>query len=167
MKEFLKILEHEFQLPLENPVLVFTLILLIILISPIALRRLNIPGIIILIVSGIIIGPFGAGFLERNAAVDLFSTIGLLYIIFIAGLELDMNQFRTNRNKSFVFGFLTFSIPLGIGFPVCYYLLDYGLNASLLTASMFATHWTYLFLLEAFWNGKIAINLLMKLKILT
>lgn len=140
MNEVIKILEHEFELPLSNPVLVFSLILLIILISPIVLRRLNIPGIIILIVSGIIIGPFGFGLLEKNSAVDLFSTIGLLYIMFIAGLELDMNQFKANRNKSFLFGFFTFIIPLGLGFPVCYYLLDYGLNASFLTASMFATH---------------------------
>lgn len=140
MNKFFELLQHEFHLPLENPVLVFALILLIILVSPIALRRLNIPGIIVLIVSGIIIGPHGAGILERNAAINLFSTIGLLYIMFIAGLELDMNQFKANRNKSFLFGFFTFIIPLGLGFPVCYYLLDYDLNASFLTASMFATH---------------------------
>lgn len=140
MEEFLKTLQHEFHFPLANPVLVFALILLIILISPIALKRLNIPGIIVLIISGIIIGPHGAGILERNDAVNLFSTIGLLYIMFIAGLELDMNQFKANRNKSLLFGLFTFAIPLGIGFPVCYYLLDYGLNASLLTSSMFATH---------------------------
>lgn len=140
MNEFLEILYHEFELPLSNPVLVFSIILLIILISPILFRRLNIPGIIVLIISGIIIGPFGAGLLEQNAAIDLFSKIGLLYIMFIAGLELDMNQFKVNRNKSFTFGFFTFILPLAIGFPVCFYLLGYDFNASFLTASMFATH---------------------------
>jgi Kef-type K+ transport system membrane component KefB len=140
MNEFLEILYHEFELPLSNPVLVFSLILLIILISPILFRRLNIPGIIVLIIFGIIIGPFGVGLLEQNAAIDLFSKIGLLYIMFIAGLELDMNQFKVNRNKSFSFGFFTFIFPLAIGFPVCYYLLGYDFNASFLTASMFATH---------------------------
>lgn len=140
MNEFLDILYHEFELPLSNPVLVFALILLIILVSPIVLRRLNIPGIIVLIISGIVIGPYGVGLLEQSSAIDLFSTIGLLYIMFIAGLELDMNQFKANRNKSFLFGFFTFILPLGIGFPVCYYLLGYGFNASFLTASMFATH---------------------------
>lgn len=140
MKEFLDILHHEFELPLANPVLVFALILLIILISPIALKRLNIPGIIVLIISGIVIGPFGFGILEQSSAIDLFSTIGLLYIMFIAGLELDMNQFKANRNKSFLFGFFTFILPLAIGYPVCYYLLGYNFNASFLTASMFATH---------------------------
>lgn len=140
MNEFLEILYHEFELPFSNPVLVFSVILLIILVSPILFRRLNIPGIIVLIISGIVIGPFGAGLLEQNAAIDLFSKIGLLYIMFIAGLELDMNQFKVNRNKSFTFGFFTFALPLAIGFPVCYYLLGYDFNASFLTASMFATH---------------------------
>lgn len=140
MNEFLEIVYHEFELPFSNPVLVFSLILLIILISPILFRRINIPGIIVLIISGIIIGPFGVGLLEQNAAIDLFSKIGLLYIMFIAGLELDMNQFKINRNKSFLFGFFTFILPLAIGYPVCYYFLGYDFNASFLTASMFATH---------------------------
>ena len=140
MNEFLEILLHEFELPFSNPVLVFSVILLIILVSPILFRRLKIPGIIVLIISGIIVGPYGVGLLEQNAAIDLFSKIGLLYIMFIAGLELDMNQFKVNRNKSFLFGGFTFTIPLLIGFPVCYYLLGYDFNASFLTASMFATH---------------------------
>ena len=131
---------HEFQLPLKNPVLIFSLILFIILLSPILLKRLNVPGIIGLIISGVIIGPHGLNILAKNSAVDLFSTIGLLYIMFIAGLELDMNEFKANRNKSIVFGFFTFIIPLAIGFPVCYYLLQYNFDASFLTASMFATH---------------------------
>ena len=140
MTDFFNHLMHEFELPLGNPVLVFSLILLIILLSPILLRKLNIPGIIGLIISGVIVGPYGLNILEKNSAVDLFSTIGLLYIMFIAGLELDMNQFKANRNKSILFGFFTFIFPLTIGFPVCFYLLGYNFNASLLTASMFATH---------------------------
>ncbi|MGS2762532.1 cation:proton antiporter [Sinomicrobium sp. M5D2P9] len=140
MDTFFEHLIHEFELPLANPVLAFTLILLIILISPILLKRLNIPGIIVLILSGVLIGPHGLNLLAKNSAVDLFSTIGLLYIMFIAGLELDMNEFKANRNKSLLFGFFTFIIPLSVGFPVCYYLLGYNFNASFLTASMFATH---------------------------
>ncbi len=140
MTELLLKLKHEFELPLQNPVLVFATILFIILLSPILLRKLNIPGIIGLILAGMIIGPNGAHLLENNEAIKLFSTIGLLYIMFIAGIELDLNDFKANRNKSFLFGLLTFSIPLGIGFPVCFYLLNYNFSASLLTASMFATH---------------------------
>lgn len=140
MTDFIEHWLHEFELPLKNPVLVFSLILFIILLSPILLRKLNIPGIIGLIIAGVIIGPHGLFLLEKNSAVELFSTIGLLYIMFIAGLELDMNEFKSNRNKSIVFGCFTFIFPLTIGFPVCYYFLQYDFNASFLTASMFATH---------------------------
>ncbi|HET8838704.1 MAG TPA: cation:proton antiporter, partial [Flavobacteriaceae bacterium] len=140
MNEFFEILQHEFHLPLSNPVLVFALILMIILISPLLFKKINIPGIIVLIISGIIVGPYGLGLLADNTAIELLSTIGIIYIMFIAGLELDMNEFKANKNKSILFGFYTFAIPMLIGFPVCYYLLGIPFNASILTTSMFATH---------------------------
>jgi Kef-type K+ transport system membrane component KefB len=137
---FFQQLIREFRTPLTNPVLIFSLILLIILLSPIVLKKLNIPGIIGLIISGVVIGPHGLNILAKNSAIDLFSTIGLLYIMFIAGLELDMKEFQKHKNKSLVFGLFTFILPLSLGFPVCYYLLKYQINSSFLTASMFATH---------------------------
>ncbi len=133
-------LAHAFEAPLTNPVLIFSLVLFIILLSPILLRPIKVPGIIGLILSGMIIGPHGLNWLEKNSAVDLFSTIGLLYIMFIAGLELDMNEFKKTKHKSLMFGFFTFIIPISIGFPVCYYILDYSFLTSILIASMFATH---------------------------
>lgn len=140
MLDFFKQFLEELQLPLENPILIFSLILLIILLSPVLLRKINIPGIIGLILAGIAIGPYGFHVLANDSAIEMFSTIGLLYIMFIAGLELDLNEFKSNRNRSLVFGLFTFALPLAIGFPVMYYLLEYDFNASLLTASMFATH---------------------------
>ncbi len=131
---------HEFERPLGNPVLIFSVILLIILLSPILLRKLRIPGIVGLILSGVVIGPYGLNLIERSSAVDLFATIGLLYIMFIAGLELDLNEFRKQRNKSIVFGMLTFILPLSIGYPVCRHLLGFDMYSSLLIASMFSTH---------------------------
>jgi Kef-type K+ transport system membrane component KefB len=139
MNDFFEHIISKFELPLNSPVLVFSLILFIILLAPIVLRRLNIPGIIGLIISGLIIGPYGLNILEKNSAVELFSTIGLLYIMFIAGLDLDMNEFKRNRNKSILFGFFTFIVPFTIGFPICYYILGYDFNASLLIANMFST----------------------------
>ena len=118
MDVILSKLVEQFQLPLQNPVLIFSLVLFIILLAPILLNRIRIPGIIGLIISGIIIGPAGLNILEKSLFVDVFSTIGLLYIMFIAGLELDLNEFKATKNKSLLFGFLTFSIPLSIGFPV-------------------------------------------------
>lgn len=139
MNDFLNLLFEQFSLPLQNPVLIFAIILLIILFSPV-LGKINIPGIIGLIISGIIIGPFGFNIIENNSAIELFSTIGLLYIMFQAGLDLNINEFRNYKYKSITFGFLTFMIPLSIGFPVCYYLLNFNIDTSFLTASMFATH---------------------------
>jgi Kef-type K+ transport system membrane component KefB len=94
----------------------------------------------VLILSGLVVGPHGFNLIEKNDAVNLFSTIGLLYIMFLAGLELNLTEFSRNKHKSLLFGFFTFSIPLLIGFPVCYYILRYSLLSSLLTASMFSTH---------------------------
>jgi Kef-type K+ transport system membrane component KefB len=140
MEPYYRQLLQEFHLPLTNPVLVFSLVLFIILLAPIVFKRFNIPGTVGLILSGVLIGPHSLNLLEKSSAVELFSTIGLLYILFIAGLELDVNDFRKNRYKSILFGLLTFAIPIAVGYPVCRYLLNYPLSTSLLTASMFATH---------------------------
>lgn len=125
---------------MTNPVLVFSLVLLIILFTPILLKKLNVPSIVGLIISGVIIGPHGFHILDKNAGIDLFSTIGLLYIMFIAGLDLDLAQFKSYRYKSLIFGLFTLIFPFSIGFPVCYYLLHFDFNASVLISSMFSTH---------------------------
>lgn len=141
MQPFLSDFLHEFSVPFTNPVLVFTVLLLIVLMAPILLRRINVPSIIGLIVAGVIIGPHGLNLIgSANAGVEMFSSIGLLYIMFIVGLELDLNEFAKNKNKSLAFGFFTFIIPLLIGYPVCYFGLGYNANASFLIASMFSTH---------------------------
>jgi len=126
--------------PVNDPVLIFTLILIIIFISPLLLRKFHIPGIIFLIVSGVIIGPHGLNIIEKNGAIDLFSTIGILFLMFNAGLDLDHQQFRHTRSKSLLFGLLTYTIPFSLGLPVCYYLLDYNFITSLMISNMFATH---------------------------
>lgn len=145
MDDFFRHIQDAFHLPLKNPVLIFSVILLIILLSPILLRRLRIPSIIGLIISGVIIGPkgfnlIGEKLMESDGAMKIFATIGLLYIMFMAGLELDMKEFKKYKRQSFTFGILTFIIPITLGFPICYYGLKLGFMASLLTSSMFATH---------------------------
>ena len=131
---------QQFHLPLTNPVNIFTLVLFIIFFAPILMAKMKVPDIVGFILAGVIIGPYGLNLLSKNLAVDLFATIGLLYIMFIAGVELNLNEFKKKKNKSFTFGLLTFSIPIVIGFPVLYFLFGYSLITSLLTASMFATH---------------------------
>ena len=129
-----------FALPLQNPVTLFLLVLFIILVAPSLMNRLRLPGIVGYILAGVLVGPYGLHLLARNAAMELLATIGLLYIMFLAGLQLDMRDFRQKRNRSLIFGLLTFAIPILLGFPVCLYLLHQPLLAALLTASMFATH---------------------------
>jgi Kef-type K+ transport system membrane component KefB len=140
METFRDQLITQFHLPLQNPVLIFALILLIILLAPIIFRRFRIPGIIGLIIAGVIVGPHGVNLLAKNSAVDLFSTIGILYLMFIAGLELEIKEFKKNSHQSIGFGMLTFFLPLLLGFPACYYVLGYDFTASILLASMFSAH---------------------------
>ena len=125
--------------PLQDPVPIFTIVLFIILLAPILLRKLRIPSIIGLILAGMAIGDHGFNIIAKGS-IDLFGKAGLLYIMFLAGLELDMAEFKKNTYKSLVFGFFTFIIPLSLGFILCYYILHFNWIASLLVSSMFATH---------------------------
>ncbi|HRP02605.1 MAG TPA: cation:proton antiporter [Candidatus Kapabacteria bacterium] len=127
-------------LPIKNPVIIFAIVLFVILLSPIVLKKFKIPGLVGLIISGMLLGPHGFYILERDSSIILFGTVGLLYIMFMAGIELDFAIFRRNRSKSIVFGFYTFIFPLIFGFLATHYILNLSFLASLLTASMFATH---------------------------
>jgi Kef-type K+ transport system membrane component KefB len=130
----------DFSLPLRNPVIIFSLVLFIILFAPILFRKIKVPHIIGLIVAGVIVGPYCLNLLRRDSSIVLFGTVGLLYIMFLAGLEIDLAEFKKNRKRILVFGLLTFIFPLVIGSLASYYLLGYGFLSSLLLASMFSTH---------------------------
>lgn len=130
----------DFALPLHDPILVFLVLLAIVLFIPSLFKRINLPSIIGLIIAGILVGPYGFNILSNDSGMEMFSTIGLMYIMFTAGLELDFNEFVANRNKSLIFGFFTFILPLLIGYPVCRYVLGYDQMPAFLTASMFSTH---------------------------
>lgn len=129
-----------FSVPLKDPVLIFSVVLFIILLAPIILRKFRIPSIIGLIIAGVAIGPHGFHLIERDSSIELFGTVGLLYIMFLAGLELDINEFKRNRHRSFLFGTLTFSFPFVLGIAACHYVLHFSLLSSVLIASMFSTH---------------------------
>ncbi len=127
-------------LPFKEPVIVFTLLITIILVAPIVFRKFRIPGIVGLIVSGMIIGPHALNLVEFGESIKLLSTAGLLYLMFLAGLELNSRDLLRNGSKSLVFGGLTFFIPLIFGFVVAHFFLSYNILGSLLIASMFSTH---------------------------
>lgn len=130
----------EFTLPLRNPVMIFSLVLFIILFAPILFNKIKVPHIIGLIVAGVIVGPYGLNLLTRDSSIVLFGTVGLLYIMFLAGLEIDLSEFKKNKNKIIVFGLTTFLLPLVVGSLASYYVLGFGFLSSVLLASMFSTH---------------------------
>ena len=132
--------ELDFSLPFENPVLIFSLILFIILFTPLLLSRLRIPQLIGLILAGALIGPNGLHIMERDSSIELFGTVGLLYIMFLAGLEIDLGDFKKNSRKSMIFGSYTFLIPMLLGTLAGIYILQFSVPASILLASMFASH---------------------------
>jgi Na+:H+ antiporter len=129
-----------FHLPLEDPVQIFTVVLFIILLAPIVLRKLHIPSIIGLIIAGVIIGPNAFHILSYDSSIQLFGMVGLLYIMFMAGLDLDMNEFIKNRQRSLWFGLLTFLLPFGMTFLLCRYLLEFNWLPAVLIASTLSTH---------------------------
>ena len=130
----------DLSLPLKNPVLQFSLILLIILFAPLLLSRLKIPSLISLIIAGAVIGPHGLNLMLRDSSIILFGTVGLLYIMFLAGLEIDVADFRKNSTKSILFGLYTFLISIGLGMVVALYILQFSPLSSILIGSIFASH---------------------------
>ena len=134
-------------LPLTDPVPIFAILLLTALAAPLLAQKIKLPGIIGLIIAGIIIGPHGLEVLEYIKSgrivgneVNFFARIGLLYLMFLAGMELDLDQFIRHKNHSIIFGAFTFGIPLVFGSLMGYYLLNFSWPASILLASMFSSH---------------------------
>ncbi|MBA3987369.1 MAG: cation:proton antiporter, partial [Flavobacteriales bacterium] len=130
----------ETSLPLTNPALKFLLILVIILFAPIILNKIKIPPLLGLIIAGAIVGPHGFFLMERDSSIILSGTAGLLYIMFLAGLEIDLADFKKNSRKSLVFGLYTFLIPMVLGILTGLYILEFSIYTSVLLASMFASH---------------------------
>ena len=127
-------------LPITDPTWIFFLVLMIILFAPIILGRLRIPHIIGMILAGVVIGKYGFNILERDSSFELFGKVGIYYIMFLAGLEMDLENLKKNMGRAFVFGLLTFAIPFAVGMWVGMSLFRFSVGASLLLSSIFASH---------------------------
>lgn len=123
-----------------NPVTIFLIVLVIILMAPVILNRLKVPHIIGMIVAGVVVGPFGFHILDRDSSFEIFGQVGLLYLMFLAGLEIDMYHLKLNMRKGLAFGLLTFFIPMAVGVLASVYVLHIGWLTSTLLASMYASH---------------------------
>ncbi len=133
-------LDSYFNLPINDPVLIFAIVMVIILLAPALIRRLKIPGIVGIILAGTLVGPSVLGLLERDDTIILLGTVGLLYLMFMAGLSIDLNKFEKNKNKSIIFGLISFLIPFGASIPVGLHLLDFSLSSSILLGAIVGSH---------------------------
>ena len=126
--------------PITDPTLIFFVVLLMILLSPITMGRLRIPHIIGMVLAGVLVGKYGLNILGRDASFELFGRVGLYYIMFLAGLEMDMEGLKKNRNRVMIFGMLTFLVPFAMTYFMGVSLLGYIPLASLLLAAIMASN---------------------------
>ncbi len=140
MEKVLEYIGININLPIADPTWIFFLVLAIILFAPIVFERLRIPHIIGMILAGVLVGEHGLNILVRDSSFELFGQVGLYYIMFLAGLEMNMEDFKSIRVKAIALGLLAFIIPMGIGIWTNLHLLQYGLVTSILLASMYASH---------------------------
>ncbi len=124
----------------DSPLVDFTILLLVILTLPPIFERFRLPGLVGLLFAGMILGPDGLKLLDPSSDVmKLLSDIGKIYLMFVAGMEIDLAEFRKTRNRSLNFGIATFLIPL-IGGTLVGQLFGMGLNTSVLIGSLLASH---------------------------
>lgn len=123
-----------------EPVQIFFIVLAIILFAPLLLNRLRIPHIIGMIAAGVLIGPYGLDILDRDTSFNIFGQVGLLYLMFLAGLEIDMYHLRLNLRKGLLFGVLTLVVPLFMGVLSSVYLLGTDWITAFLLGAMYASH---------------------------
>lgn len=126
--------------PVTDPMMKFFVVLAIILIAPIVMGKLRIPHIAGMVLAGMLVGPYGLNILAKDGSFDLFAHVGLIYLMFLAGLEMNMGNFRKNRVGTFTLGIMAFVIPMVMGIVVNTTVLRYGWLTSILLASMYASH---------------------------
>lgn len=124
----------------SQPVAIFLIVLSIILFAPLLLNKLKIPHIVGLIVAGVMVGPYGFNILDNDSSFAIFGQVGLLYLMFLAGLEIDMYHLRLNLRRGIVFGLLTLFVPLILGVATSIWILHLDWATALLLGAMYASH---------------------------
>ncbi len=127
-------------LPITDPTWIFFIVLSFILIAPMILERLRVPAIVGMIAAGVLIGPHGFNILARDSSFELFGKVGLYYIMFLAALEMNLQDLWKIRYKALVFGLLSFIIPIALGFGANTLILGASVVAGVLMSAMYASH---------------------------
>jgi Kef-type K+ transport system membrane component KefB len=107
---------------------------------PILCRKIHVPSIVGFILAGIVIGPSVLGVAGQTPAINILGSLGMLYIMFQSGSEIDIHDFKQYKYRSLFFGLCTFLIPFGLGLITSRYLLPYGWLPSLLLGAMYGSH---------------------------
>ena len=126
--------------PVTEPTWIFLGVLCIVLFAPLIFNKLRMPHIIGMILAGLLVGPHGLNLLERDNSFELFGEVGLYYIMFLASLEINMQEMKQAKGGALLMGLAVFAIPIALGIIANLYILDYGLVASILLASMYASY---------------------------
>lgn len=126
--------------PVTDPTWVFFIVLCIILLAPMIMTKLRIPHIIGMVLAGIIVGKYGLNILERDDSFELFGQVGLYYIMFLAGLEMDTDGLRKNVKQVVIFGLLTFLIPFFLVYLAGINIMGYSMHATLLLCCIMASN---------------------------
>ncbi|KOP22707.1 sodium:proton antiporter [Hapalosiphon sp. MRB220] len=124
----------------KEPIIPFAILLVVILVVPIIFERLRIPGLVGLVLSGVVLGRHGWNlFPIETPTMSLLTDIGLVYLMFVAGLEFDLEQFRRQKLQAFSFGSLTFTISLVLGVLLAR-SFGYSWNVSVFIGSIVSSH---------------------------
>lgn len=126
--------------PVTEPTWIFLGVLSIILFAPLLFNKLRMPHIIGMILAGMLIGPHGLNVLERDGSFELFGKVGLYYIMFLASLEINMQEMKQAKGGALFMGLVVFLIPIALGLVANVFILKYSLVASVLLASMYASY---------------------------
>lgn len=126
--------------PITDPTWIFFIVLSIILFTPMLLERLRVPAVVGMIFAGILVGPHGGGVLERDGSFELFGKVGLYYIMFLASLEMNLQDVARIKGRALVLGLLGFAVPMALGYWANSAVLGFGVAASVLMAAMYASH---------------------------
>ncbi len=129
-----------FTFPLTQPVAIFLLVLVIILAGPLIFRPLKVPPLVGFIIAGVIVGPYGLNILARDASFEIFGQVGILYLMFLAAVEIDMYNLKQNSKKGFIYGLLTFAIPMAAGILGSRVAFGCSWTTAILIAAMYAAH---------------------------
>ena len=123
-----------------SPLLILTLVIGIIWFVPIVCRKIHVPSIVGFILAGIAIGPSALNLISDSPTIKILGSLGMLYIMFQSGSEIDINDFKQYKYRSLFFGLCTFFIPFILGLITSRYLLPYGWLPSLLLGAMYGSH---------------------------